>query len=143
LMVFSVVLSEKAIVVIAIWGGATSKSILAQSSQDGFNVCRWLPCRGCSHPLRAAEPPFPCARKDFCRQRTRSDQLSQGGPPCLHASWGARPGSLHVDVAALCAAIRVWTIGQIPNGAADLEQLVCDAKTLRSSIEPTAVAALR
>jgi hypothetical protein len=45
---------------------------------------------------------------------------------------------LQVDVAALCAAIRDWTIAQIPGGAADLDQLVCDGKTLRGSIEPTA-----
>ena len=44
---------------------------------------------------------------------------------------------LQVDVAALCAAIRDWTIAQIPGGAADLDQLVCDGKTLRCSIEPT------
>jgi hypothetical protein len=31
-----------------------------------------------------------------------------------------------------------WTIAQIPGGAADLDQLVCDGKTLRGSIEPTA-----
>ena len=43
-----------------------------------------------------------------------------------------------VDVAALCAAIRDWTIAQISGGAADLDQLVCDGKTLRGSIEPTA-----
>ena len=43
-----------------------------------------------------------------------------------------------VDVAALCAAIRDWTIAQIPGGAADLDQLVCDGKALRGSIEPTA-----
>jgi len=43
-----------------------------------------------------------------------------------------------VDVAALCAAIRDWTIAQIPGGAADLDQLVCDGKTLRGSIELTA-----
>jgi hypothetical protein len=42
-----------------------------------------------------------------------------------------------VDVAALCAAIRDWTIAQIPGGASDLDQLVCDGKTLRGSIEPT------
>ncbi len=42
-----------------------------------------------------------------------------------------------VDVSALCAAIRDWTIAQIPGGAADLDQLVCDGKTLRGSIEPT------
>jgi len=42
-----------------------------------------------------------------------------------------------VDVAALCAAIRDWTVAQIPGGAADLDQLVCDGKTLRGSIEPT------
>ena len=43
---------------------------------------------------------------------------------------------LQVDVAELCAAIRDWTIAQIPGGAADLDQLVCDGKTLRGSIEP-------
>jgi hypothetical protein len=43
-----------------------------------------------------------------------------------------------VDVAALSAAIRDWTIAQIPCGAADLDQLVCDGKTLRGSIVPTA-----
>ena len=43
-----------------------------------------------------------------------------------------------VDVAALCAAIRDWTIVQIPGGATDLDQLVCDGKSLRGSIEPTA-----
>jgi hypothetical protein len=32
-------------------------------------------------------------------------------------------------VAALCAAIRDWTIAQIPGGAADLDQLICDGKT--------------
>ena len=42
------------------------------------------------------------------------------------------------DVAALCAAIRDWTIVQIPGGAADLDQLVCDGKPLRGSIEPSA-----
>jgi hypothetical protein len=38
-----------------------------------------------------------------------------------------------VDVAALCAAIRDWTIAQIPGGAADLDQLVCDGKMLRTA----------
>jgi hypothetical protein len=42
-----------------------------------------------------------------------------------------------VDIAALCAAIRDWTIAQIPGVAADLDHLVCDGKTLRGSIEPT------
>jgi len=42
-----------------------------------------------------------------------------------------------VDVAAVCAAIRDWTIAQIPGGAGDLDQLICDGKTLRGSIEPT------
>lgn len=45
---------------------------------------------------------------------------------------------LQVDVVAICGAIRDWTIAQIHGGAADLEQLVCDGKTLRGSIEPTA-----
>ena len=44
----------------------------------------------------------------------------------------------HVDVAVLCAAIRDWTIPQIPGGASDLDQLICDGKALRGSIEPTA-----
>jgi len=43
-----------------------------------------------------------------------------------------------VNVATLCAAIRDLTIAQIPGGATDLDQLVCDGKTLRGSIEPTA-----
>jgi hypothetical protein len=43
-----------------------------------------------------------------------------------------------VDVAAICTAIRDWTIAQIPGGATDLNQLVCDGKTLRGSIKPTA-----
>jgi hypothetical protein len=42
-----------------------------------------------------------------------------------------------VDVAVLCSAIRDWTIAQI-RGAADLDQLVCDGKTLRGSMERTA-----
>ena len=44
---------------------------------------------------------------------------------------------LQVDVAAICGAIRDWTIAQIPGGAGDLDQLICDGKTLRGSIEPT------
>ena len=44
---------------------------------------------------------------------------------------------LQVDVAALCTAIRDWTIAQIPGGAKELNQLICDGKTLRGSIEPT------
>ena len=43
-----------------------------------------------------------------------------------------------VDVAALCAAIRDWSIAQNPCGAADLDQHVCDDKPLKGSIEPTA-----
>ncbi len=50
---------------------------------------------------------------------------------------------LQVDVEALCAAIRDWTIAQIPGGAMDFDQLVCDGKTLRGSIEPRLVAARR
>ncbi len=45
---------------------------------------------------------------------------------------------LQVDVSAICASIRDGTIAQIPFGAPDLDQLVCDGKTLRGSIEPTA-----
>lgn len=43
-----------------------------------------------------------------------------------------------VDVASLWAAIQDWTIAQIPGGASELDQLVCDGKTLRGPIEPTA-----
>jgi hypothetical protein len=43
-----------------------------------------------------------------------------------------------VDVGGLCTAIRDWTIAQIPGGTADLDQLVCNGKTLRGSIKPTA-----
>jgi hypothetical protein len=43
-----------------------------------------------------------------------------------------------VGVAALYRAIRDWPIAQIPGGAADLDQLVCDGKTLRGSFEPKA-----
>ena len=38
---------------------------------------------------------------------------------------------LQVDVASICAAIRDWTLAQIPGGATDLDQLICDGKTLR------------
>ena len=54
---------------------------------------------------------------------------------------GLRPDSRYffqqVDVAALCTAIHDWTLAQFPGGATDLDQLVCDGKTLRGSIEPT------
>jgi hypothetical protein len=43
-----------------------------------------------------------------------------------------------VDVASICAAIRDWTLAKIPGGVTDLDQLVCDGKTLRGSIEATA-----
>ena len=45
---------------------------------------------------------------------------------------------LQVDVASICAAIRDWTLAQIPGGTTDLDQLVYDGKTLRGSAEPTA-----
>ena len=41
-----------------------------------------------------------------------------------------------VDVAGLCSAICDSTIAQIPCGAYDLDQLVCDGKTLRGSNYP-------
>jgi len=44
---------------------------------------------------------------------------------------------LQVDVAAICGAIRDWTIAQIPRGTSDFDQLICDGKTLRGSIEAT------
>jgi hypothetical protein len=43
---------------------------------------------------------------------------------------------LQVDVAAVCAAIRDWTIAQIPGGASGHDQLICDGN-LRGSIEST------
>jgi hypothetical protein len=51
-------------------------------------------------------------------------------------SW-CRSIFLQVDIAALCGAIRDWTIAQAPGEAAVLDQLVCGGKTLRGSIEPT------
>ncbi len=45
---------------------------------------------------------------------------------------------LQVDVASIFAAIHDWTLAQIPGGAPDLDQLVCDGKMLRGSIESTA-----
>ena len=45
---------------------------------------------------------------------------------------------LQVDVAAaLCAAIRGWTIAGFPSGAMDLDWLVCNDKSLRGSVELT------
>jgi len=44
-----------------------------------------------------------------------------------------------VNVASIGAAIRDWTLAQISGGATDLDQLVCDGKTLRGSIEATAI----
>jgi hypothetical protein len=46
-----------------------------------------------------------------------------------------------VDVAGLWAVIRDWTIAQIPGGAADLDQLVCDGKVLRARSSPLPAAA--
>ena len=66
---------------------------------------------------------------------TTSLGLDLRRPPCDSSF---RYFFLQVDVPALCAAIRDWTIAQIPVGADDLNQLVCDGKTLRGSIEPTA-----
>ena len=40
-------------------------------------------------------------------------------------------------MASVCAVIRDWTLAQIPRGATDLDQLACDGKTLRGSIEAT------
>ena len=45
---------------------------------------------------------------------------------------------LQMDVTSLCAAIRDWTIAQIPDGADGLDQLVYDGKAMRGSIERTA-----
>jgi len=45
----------------------------------------------------------------------------------------------HVDVAAICTAIRDSSIAQIPDGAGDLDQLICDGNTLRGSSNPLPV----
>ena len=42
-----------------------------------------------------------------------------------------------MDVTAVCEAIHDWTIAQMPDGAAVLDQLVCDGKKLRGLIELT------
>ena len=42
-----------------------------------------------------------------------------------------------VEMSALCSANLNWKIAQIPGGAPDLDQLICDGKMLRDSIEPT------
>ena len=44
---------------------------------------------------------------------------------------------LQMDVNSLCAAIRDWTIAQIPSGVEGFDQLICDGKALRGSVEPT------
>jgi hypothetical protein len=46
---------------------------------------------------------------------------------------------LQVDVAEICRQLQVWMLAQIPDGAAGLDQLVCDGKTLRGSIVATEV----
>ena len=43
-----------------------------------------------------------------------------------------------MDVRSLCAAIRDWTIAQTPGGVEAFDQLICDDKALRASVEPTA-----
>jgi hypothetical protein len=40
---------------------------------------------------------------------------------------------LQVNVATVCAAIREWTIARIPDGTADLDQLVCVPNTLQGT----------
>ena len=44
-----------------------------------------------------------------------------------------------MDVAEICRQLQVWMLSQIPDGAAGLDQLVCDGKTLRGSIVATEV----
>ena len=50
---------------------------------------------------------------------------------------------LQVDVAAVCAAIRDWTMAQIPGGAADLDQLSVTARPCAVRLSPPVVAVLR
>jgi hypothetical protein len=45
---------------------------------------------------------------------------------------------MQMDVRSLCAAIRDWTIAQIPGVAEAFDQLICYSKVLHSSVEPTA-----
>ena len=45
---------------------------------------------------------------------------------------------LQMDIRSPCTAIRDWTIAQIPGGAGGFDQLICDGKALRGSVEPTA-----
>lgn len=45
---------------------------------------------------------------------------------------------LQVDVAEICRQMKAWMLAQIPDGTGGLDQLVCDGKTLRGSIESTA-----
>ena len=46
---------------------------------------------------------------------------------------------LQADVAEICRQLQVWMLAQIPDGAAGLDQLVCDGKTLRGSSVATKV----
>ena len=43
-----------------------------------------------------------------------------------------------MDVSSICTPIRDWTLARIRNGPKDLDQLVCDGKTLWGSIEAAA-----
>ena len=44
---------------------------------------------------------------------------------------------LQPDLSAVCSAIRDWLLARIPDGATDLDQTICDGKTLGGSIDPT------
>jgi hypothetical protein len=46
---------------------------------------------------------------------------------------------LQADVAEICRQLQDWMLAQIPDGAAGLDQLVCDGKTLRGSSVATKV----
>lgn len=45
---------------------------------------------------------------------------------------------LQFDEADIFIEIRDWAIAQIPGGAADVDQMICDGTSLRGLIEPTA-----
>jgi hypothetical protein len=101
-------------------------------------ACYLLPAAGggSGNPEQLPEPARPGA---FCHPPPQ--RVDRGaGPGVAATAIGFRLSVLfrQVDVTAICSTIRDWTIAQIPGDAADLDQLMCDGKSLRGSIVPTA-----
>ena len=100
----------------------------------GFRLggCCWCPCSESSAAARACEIwsvlPFAIRHHSALIEALG---LELRRPP---SDSSLRYFLDQVDVAALCAAIREWTIAQIHGGTADLNPLVCDGKTLRGSV---------